>query len=406
MGSRISRAVQPRQTRSLNLNHNASSKLLKENLSDATQQSLVLDPYPIRYLALTIDRTTRAQCLITGLIPGKQAWGFPSSFHRILLPPGVADIQSLDLQEYDAVCQAVLEHLNLYPRQETQLDAAELPKMRLLLRDLDHTFRTKEAKLISLEFHASDGGKPIVHNTRIDLDDAAAKSRPHLLALHQQLGRLNDRAPGALSAAEAADGMVYHRLQPQNAACNIGTVVNGAGLAMNTVDALFDAGGRAANFLDTGGKATAETVRRAFEVVLRDRRVRVLFVNIFGGLTLGDMIAQGIILAFKELRVAVPVVVRIRGTNEAEGQRIIAESGLPLFAFDDFDEAAAKAIELAKEAEAKLKGEKGEEEAGDQKQKAAKPVEAAGVIEAEQEALGQSEEEVRETVKSKPWTKW
>src|SRR4051812_29584441 len=108
---------------------------------------------------------------------------------------------------------------------------------------------------------------------------------------------------------------------------------------MNTVDALARLGGRAANFLDTGGKATSETVKKSFEVILRDPRVRVVFVNIFGGLTLGDMIARGIILAFKELSLRVPVVVRIRGTNEREGQQLIAESGLPLFAFDSFDEA-------------------------------------------------------------------
>jgi len=119
---------------------------------------------------------------------------------------------------------------------------------------------------------------------------------------------------------------------------------------MNTVDALADLGGRAANFLDTGGKATSETVKRSFELILQDPRVKAIFVNIFGGLTLGDMIARGVILAFKELSIPLPVVVRIRGTNEKEGQKLIAESGLDLWAFDDFEEAANKAIELAKKA--------------------------------------------------------
>jgi succinyl-CoA synthetase alpha subunit len=131
--------------------------------------------------------------------------------------------------------------------------------------------------------------------------------------------------------------------------------VNGAGLAMNTVDALALVAGMkygregAANFLDTGGKATAETVKKSFALLLADPRVKVIFVNIFGGLTLGDMIARGILLAFRELGLeerGMPVVVRIRGTNEAEGQRILAESGLKIFAFDDFDEAAAKCVEL------------------------------------------------------------
>ncbi|KAI0484756.1 succinyl-CoA synthetase-like protein [Xylariaceae sp. FL0804] len=139
-------------------------------------------------------------------------------------------------------------------------------------------------------------------------------------------------------------------------------VVNGAGLAMNTVDALADTGGRATNFLDTGGKATSETVKRSFEIILTDPRVKCVFVNIFGGLTLGDMIARGVVLALRELgpgsrpgdrsntgKVVPPVVLRIRGTREAEARRVVAESGLAprLFAFDDFDEAARKAVELA-----------------------------------------------------------
>ncbi|RAL63888.1 hypothetical protein DID88_003531 [Monilinia fructigena] len=155
-------------------------------------------------------------------------------------------------------------------------------------------------------------------------------------------------------------GIVYIRLPGKG---NIGTLVNGAGLAMNTVDALAEAGGHAANFLDTGGKATTETVKRSFEAILGDRRVKVVFVNIFGGLTLGDMIAEGILLAFRECKVEVPVVVRIRGTNEREGQRIIAESGLPLYVYDDFDEAVAKVIDLANSSEA----ETGEVEPSEEK---------------------------------------
>lgn len=142
--------------------------------------------------------------------------------------------------------------------------------------------------------------------------------------------------------------------------------VNGAGLAMNTVDAMADLGGKCANFLDTGGKATSETVRRSFEIILKDPNVKTIFVNIFGGLTLCDMIADGIMLAYNDLGITLPVVVRLRGTNEETGQKMvsekglsrrftllthsqIAESGLPLYAFDDFDEAAEKAIQLVRE---------------------------------------------------------
>ena len=147
---------------------------------------------------------------------------------------------------------------------------------------------------------------------------------------------------------------------------------------MNTVDALTDLAAastststspskkpsslRPANFLDTGGKATSSTVKSSFRTVLSDPRVTVIFVNIFGGLTLCDMIARGILLAYRELDLSSvgresmpPVVVRLRGTNELEGQDLIREEsgkggfgdGEGLFAFDDFEEAALKAIELA-----------------------------------------------------------
>ena len=136
---------------------------------------------------------------------------------------------------------------------------------------------------------------------------------------------------------------------------------------MNTVDAIADLGGKCANFLDTGGKATSETVKTSFKILLKDSRVKTIFVNIFGGLTLCNMIADGIVLAYKDLGIKVPVVVRLRGTNEEIGQKMvskpelqnwnhteapqIAESGLSLHAFDDFDEAAKKAIELARQSD-------------------------------------------------------
>lgn len=134
---------------------------------------------------------------------------------------------------------------------------------------------------------------------------------------------------------------------------------------MNTVDAIADLGGKCANFLDTGGKATSETVKSSFRIILKDSRVKTIFVNIFGGLTLCDMIADGIMLAYKDLGIKVPVVVRLRGTNEEIGQKMVSkpeprvmkhteipqitESGLSLHAFDDFDEAAKKVIQLARQ---------------------------------------------------------
>ncbi|KAK8137779.1 hypothetical protein PG984_001159 [Apiospora sp. TS-2023a] len=232
-----------------------------------------------------------------------------------------------------------------------------------LLYQLAVLFRSKEAFLVQTHITVNEQDTVQIVHAHLGFDDAALRSGKRQAKIHKLRDtRLEDPA----EVAAELDGIVYIKLgggdvSGSDESHNIGTLVNGAGLAMNTVDALADAGGKAANFLDTGGKATSETVKRSFEIILRDERVKVrkensrekcIFVNIFGGLTLGDMIARGIVLAFRDLETqlaAIPVVVRIRGTNEAEGQRIIADSGLRgLHAFDDFDEAAAKAVELAK----------------------------------------------------------
>jgi len=212
-----------------------------------------------------------------------------------------------------------------------------------LIKQLWDIFHKKEA--VSLEMHitvpeSSDSFE--ITNLDFTFDDAAFRSSKRQAELHA-LRDTSQEDPVELSAEP--DGIVYVKLDGNER--TIGTLVNGAGLAMNTVDALATHGGYATNFLDTGGKATSETVKRSFELLLQDKRVKAIFVNIFGGLTLGDMIARGVLLAFKELDMPVPVVVRIRGTNEKEGQKIIEESGLKLFAYDDFEEAAEKVVQLA-----------------------------------------------------------
>ncbi|KAF7912742.1 uncharacterized protein EAF01_001763 [Botrytis porri] len=310
------------QRRTIYLKEGDAFKLLDE-------KKIIRSPAGHTYhLAIGIDRSNRCPCLIIQG-PGKEN---ESPTKSIKLP------FSYDAARMSNVLHKCSFHLGL--RSQSRL-------LKSLIFGLYGLFKEKEAFLLEcvvknqkatkLEGHQ----KMVVVNARFGFDDAAFKSTNRQSEIHS-LPRADNQDPAEIAAEK--DGIVYIRLAGDG---NIGTLVNGAGLAMNTVDALADAGGKAANFLDTGGKATAETVKKSFEVILRDERVKVVLVNIFGGLTLGDMIAEGILLAFKELGVKVPVVVRIRGTNEKEGQRIIAESGLPLFAYDDFDEAAAKVIELA-----------------------------------------------------------
>ena len=125
---------------------------------------------------------------------------------------------------------------------------------------------------------------------------------------------------------------------------SVGCIVNGAGLAMATMDAIVHHGGRPANFLDVGGGASAEKIANAFRIVLKDPNVRAILVNIFAGINRCDWIAQGVVQATQDQQIAVPVIVRLAGTNVDEGRRILDESGLALIQADDLDDAAAKAV--------------------------------------------------------------
>ncbi|KAL1635241.1 hypothetical protein SLS58_010362 [Diplodia intermedia] len=330
------------QRRSLHLNASQSSSLLSEHGIETTREANSNeDP---RYASITVDRTARSPAFVVSPTT------HPRHMHaRARYIP--FDYRAGPTRE---TLSRALEQLHM--------DAAP-PGARAathrLLETLWTLFRAYEG--VSLSTHlavAADADALLTYSPAFTFDDAAFRSCNRHASLHA----LRDTGPEAIDpdelGAEAA-GIVYVKLgldqsAEDPSAHNIGTLVNGAGLAMNTVDALAlpPHHGRAANFLDTGGKATAATVRRGFELLLADARVRVVLVNIFGGLTLADMIADGILLAFRELRLeerGLPVVVRLRGTNEAEGQRILAESGLKVFAYDDFDEAAAKCVELARE---------------------------------------------------------
>ena len=133
---------------------------------------------------------------------------------------------------------------------------------------------------------------------------------------------------------------------------NIGCMVNGAGLAMSTMDIIKLCGGEPANFLDVGGGATKERVTTAFKIIMSDPNVKGILVNIFGGIMRCDIIAEGIIAAAKEVSLEDPLVVRLEGTKVDEGKRILAESGLAIIPADDLGDAARKIVEATQKAEA------------------------------------------------------
>ncbi|KAI9735170.1 MAG: hypothetical protein M1834_001760 [Cirrosporium novae-zelandiae] len=279
---------------------------------------------PEYFLAISVDRELCAPCVIASRTTGpgqvfSESKRFPFSY-----------LQGLD----DSTISKVATHLDI------PLTAA--PIISKHLQTLYHIFVAKEAFVLETKCTLTDGGEIHVQGAKFGFDDAAFKGSKRQADIHN-LRDTKEEVPEEVEAEK--DGIVYVRLEGKG---SIGTLVNGAGLAMNTVDNLTRLGGSCANFLDTGGKATSETVKSSFRIILSDPRVRVIFVNVFGGLTLCDMIANGIIMAFRDLGMKVPVVVRLRGTNEEEGQKLIADSALPLHAFDKFEDAAMKVIELAK----------------------------------------------------------
>jgi len=127
---------------------------------------------------------------------------------------------------------------------------------------------------------------------------------------------------------------------------NVGNIVNGAGLAMATMDIIKQAGAEPANFLDVGGGANAEMVENGFRIILSDSKVKGILINIFGGILRCDVLAQGVVQAAKKVQLSVPVVVRMEGTNVEEGRRILAESGLKLINATDLSDAARKVAEI------------------------------------------------------------
>ncbi|KAI4934326.1 hypothetical protein J4E85_002182 [Alternaria conjuncta] len=265
------------------------------------------------------------------------------------------------------VIQSAIAHM--------QLDAAPpMAKAQTveLINNLWKLYKEKEAIDAHVKVALSvESDEILIYEPYLFFDDAAFKSGKRQADLHA----LRDQESVSATDREAEEaGIVYIPLgspefppgtsqagtqtPPSSTAEEgprnlIGTLVNGAGLALNTIDTLSlrlsqpPYSTSAANFLDTGGKATSATIKTSFKLILSDPRVSVVFVNIFGGLTLCDMIAEGIIMAFKEIGVEKPVVVRLRGTNEEKGQKVLEEAKLPIHAFDDFEEAVKKVGELA-----------------------------------------------------------
>jgi succinyl-CoA synthetase beta subunit len=179
----------------------------------------------------------------------------------------------------------------------------------------------------------TDMGNVLALDAKINLDDNAARRHPEW----SDLVDANEEDPIELEARNA--GLSYVALDG-----DIGCLVNGAGLAMATMDIIKHCGGNPANFLDVGGGASREAVTKAFSMILSSPKVKGIFVNIFGGIMRCDVIAEGIIQATRQLDLKVPLVVRLAGTNVEQGQALLRESGLRIEAASDMGEGARKIV--------------------------------------------------------------
>jgi succinyl-CoA synthetase beta subunit len=205
-----------------------------------------------------------------------------------------------------------------------------------MLGNLYRLFMEKNAAMVEINPLVITGDKKLIAlDGKVSFDDNALFRHADV----QQMRDLHEEDPLEVEAGE--NNLNYVKLDG-----NIGCMVNGAGLAMATMDVIKLAGSEPANFLDVGGGATKETVAAGFRILLKDPNVKGIFINIFGGIVRCERIAHGVIEAAKEVKINVPLVVRLQGTNAEEGRKLLAESGLKLEVANDLWEAAQKIVKL------------------------------------------------------------
>jgi succinyl-CoA synthetase beta subunit len=211
---------------------------------------------------------------------------------------------------------------------------ASIPMARDVFKNLYKTYWDTDASLVEINPLILEG------NGKIKALDAKFNFDPNALFRHPEIVAYRDMDEEDAAEIEASKfDLAYISLDG-----NIGCLVNGAGLAMATMDTIKLFGGSPANFLDVGGGATAEKVTEAFKIMLKNKSVEAILVNIFGGIMRCDVIAEGVVTACKAVNLTVPLVVRMKGTNEELGKKILVDSGLPIISADSMAEAATKVV--------------------------------------------------------------
>jgi malate-CoA ligase subunit beta len=258
---------------------------------------------------------------------------------------GGMEIEEISERSPEAIIRSVVEPavgLTSFQAREIAfalgLDAAQVTRAVTALLGCYRAFRDLDATMVEINpLVATTDGQLLALDCKMTFDDNALFRRPNV-------SELRDYAEEDPRESQAAEyGINYVALDGE-----IGCIVNGAGLAMGTMDLIKHAGSSPANFLDVGGGASPEKVCNAFRLVLADAKVRAILVNIFAGINRCDWVAQGVVNAVKELKPAVPLVVRLAGTNVEEGRGILKESGLQLATADTLTEAAEKVVAALK----------------------------------------------------------
>ena len=277
------------------------------------------------YLSLLLDRAAGKPVMMASAAGGMDieevAAHTPEKIVRVYIDPGVGIVPFEARQLGFAI----------------GLDGPQVNRFVKLATALYQAFVATDASMVEINpLVVTQAGDLLALDAKMNFDDNALYRHPDI----RDLRDLAEEDPLEIEASKFS--LNYIHLDG-----TIGCMVNGAGLAMATMDIIKLAGGEPANFLDVGGGANAEQIRNAFKILMSDKNVKAVLINIFGGILRCDVLAQGVIAAVKELGVPVPIVIRMEGTNVDEGKRLLRESGMKLTTADSMDEAAKKVVELA-----------------------------------------------------------
>ena len=278
------------------------------------------------YVGIVIDRVTQLVTVMAssegGMDIEEVAAHTPEKIHKMSVDPdaGLTDEQADELSR------------------KIGIPEASVLQARTVLQGLCKAFWETDASLAEINpLIVAGDGRVVALDAKMNFDANALYRHPEIVEMRD----LDEEDPAEVEAS--AHDLAYIPLDG-----NIGCLVNGAGLAMATMDTIKLFGGEPANFLDVGGGATTEKVTEAFKLMLRNPNLKAILVNIFGGIMRCDVIAEGVVAASKAVSLDVPLVVRMKGTNEEIGKKILADSGLPIISADTMGEAAEKVVAAAK----------------------------------------------------------